>query len=551
MYDEPVLRVSALDVSYGTTQGRPGARVLHGVDLVVHRGERVAVVGESGSGKSTLARAILGMLPAGGLVEGGTVHVLRDELGAAGEQVWRRLRGGRIGYIPQDPHGSFDPLMRVGGHVAEAIPAHRKSGRAERRRSVEHALQQAGLPDAQRAARSYPHQLSGGMRQRALIGASLVNAPDLLIADEPTSALDATVQQRILDHLDARVREDRIGALIITHDFGVVARHADTVVVLQRGRVVETGAVGEVLSNPQHAYTRALLDAIPGASERSTTRGSRVAADLVAAHPLAANADGPVAATAADDAHWVHAAGVSHTYPGAASLALHPATISIGRGRSLAVVGESGSGKSTLGRIILGTLIPSAGQVTVGGASLRGIAGRKSRALRRRVQAVFQDPASSLDPRYTVERTLLEPLVAARIGTTCERADLVRSTLASVGLSEELLGARSGALSGGQCQRVALARALILEPDVLVCDEPVSALDVIVQRQILDLLIRIQRERDLTFLFISHDLGVVREIADEVIVMRHGRIVEHAPTEQLFAHPEHAYTQELIAAAHH
>jgi peptide/nickel transport system ATP-binding protein len=444
------------------------------------------------------------------------------------------VRGRRIGLVPQDPGVSLNPVQRVGAQVAEVLTVH---GLADRRsapaRAVE-LLAEAGLPDVEERVRQYPHELSGGMRQRVLIAIAIATRPQLLVADEPTSALDATVQRHILDRLDELVRASGTAVLLITHDLGVAADRADRLVVMHGGRVVEEGPVREVLAAPRDPYTRQLLDSATGlrpnagltvsirATRRVETSNSPLVEvrDLVKEFPL-----GRGRIRAVD--------GVS---------------FSIARGETLALVGESGSGKSTTARLVLRLADPTSGTVEFDGADITRVRGRAWRELRRRAQLIYQNPYASLDPRFSIAEVIAEPLRAFRVGDARSRRARAAELLDRVTLPESVLDRRPAELSGGQRQRVAIARALALSPDLVVCDEPVSALDVSVSAQVLDLLAELQADAGLTYLFISHDLAVVRRIAHRVGVLRDGRLLELGPTEQLFADPQHEYTRELLAA---
>ena len=521
--DAEMLSVTDLRVAFGRTE------VLHGVDLTVGHGERVAVVGQSGSGKSTLVAAILGLLPGTGHVTGGSIRLGDDELTGRTEKAWRGLRGERIGLVPQDPMTNLNPAMRVGAQIADALVAAGLRGSAVEARVLE-LLTEAGIPEAERRAGQYPHEFSGGMRQRVLIAMALAREPKLLIADEPTSALDVTVQRRILDHLETLVGAHGTSLLFVTHDLGLAADRADRVVVMHDGGIVETGPAAQLLRDPQHDYTRRLIAASPSLDREGSTPPRRngtdpilVVEDLVKEYRLRGRRSGTFRA-------------VDH------------ASFSIERGTTTAVVGESGSGKSTIAKMVLGLETPTSGTALIDGRSIAG-ASRADRAdLRRRVQPVFQDPYSSLDPTFTVAQLVAEPLHIHRVGERKDRRGRVRELLDQVALPESVAGRRPSELSGGQRQRVAIARALALDPELVICDEAVSALDVLVQDQILTLLADLQRDLGLSYLFITHDLAVVRQIAHRVVVMHKGRVVEHDTVDQIFTAPTSAYTAELLEA---
>jgi len=531
----PLLSVEGLEVRFGDQP------VVCGVDVRVQRGHTVAVVGESGSGKSTTAAAILGLLPPGGRITAGRIVFDGLEIASADRKADRRLlrsiRGRSIGYVPQDPMANLNPVWKVGFQVREALRVN-TDGRDTRRRAVQ-LLAEAGMPDPAKQAAKYPHQLSGGMCQRALIAIGLAGRPRLLIADEPTSALDVTVQRQVLDHLQALTDELGTALLLITHDLALAAERAESVVVVHRGAVVESGAAQSLLRDPQHEYTRRLVAAAPSLTVRTRARAANEA------EPVEGSGDILVASGLTKAYREPHGAPWRRTE----FRAVDAVSFRLRRARTLAIAGESGSGKSTLARMVLGLLQPTSGTVLFDGIRIGGALNRDEElALRRRIQPVFQNPYGSLDPVYSVFRAIEEPLRIHRIGDRSQRAQAVRDLVDQVALPSSVLGRLPRELSGGQRQRVAIARALALRPEVLVCDEAVSALDVLVQSQILDLLCELQAELGLTYLFISHDLAVIRQIADDVLVMRAGRVVERATTEQLFTRPGHEYTRQLLEA---
>jgi peptide/nickel transport system ATP-binding protein len=522
----PLLAVDGLRVAYGSHDDPVHA--VDGVGFTVSRGEVVAVVGESGSGKSTTAHAVLGLLSGTGRVTGGTVTFDGVRLDTLPERAFERLRGARIGLVPQDPTTSLNPVIRIGDQVAEVLRIH---GLADRRTAKIEALRilgEAGLDDPELRARQYPQDLSGGQRQRVLIGIALACNPDLVIADEPTSALDVTVQRRILDHLQARIAETGTAVLFITHDLGVAADRSDRIVVMQNGRVVETGPTGQVLGDPRHEYTRALLAAAPSLADTPVRPVYKAAGE-----PL------------------LTVSNVSKTFrvDRRTSLdAVKGVSLEVSRGRTLSLVGESGSGKSTTARIAIRLENATSGTVLFDGRDITGLRGGELRALRRRAQIVHQNPYASLNPKLKIREIIAEPLAAFDIGTRTERARRVQELLDQVALSATHLNRKPADLSGGQRQRVAIARALALQPELLVLDEPVSALDVSVQAQILNLLGDLQTDLGLGYLFISHDLAVVRQVSDDVAVMRSGEIVEFGTTTDIFDHPQHEYTRSLLDA---
>jgi peptide/nickel transport system ATP-binding protein len=533
--EAPLLSVTGLQVRFGTH-----APAVSGVDLAVLPGQTVAVVGESGSGKSTTAAAILGLLPPGGRITAGRIVFDRRDITSSDSRSDRRLlrsiRGRGIGYVPQDPMTNLNPVWKVGFQVREALRAN-TNDRVARRRALE-LLADAGMPDPVKQVGRYPHQLSGGMCQRALIAIGLAGQPKLLIADEPTSALDVTVQRQVLDHLQRLTADLGTALLLITHDLALAAERAESVVVINRGAVVESGAAQSILQDPQHEYTRRLVAAAPSLVARSPAH-TRLRATRQHSDDILVVSELTKVYRESRGAPWRRAE----------FRAVDAVSFRLRRASTLAIAGESGSGKSTLARMVLGLLQPTSGTVVFDGTRIAGRLDRdRELAFRRRVQPVFQNPYSSLDPMYSVFRAIEEPLRIHRVGDRKSRERAVRELADHVALPSSLLGRLPRELSGGQRQRVAIARALALRPEVLVCDEAVSALDVLVQAQILDLLADLQAELGLTYLFISHDLAVIRQIADDVLVMRDGRVVERAPTDELFTRPAHEYTRQLLEA---
>jgi peptide/nickel transport system ATP-binding protein len=525
----PLLEISDLQVAFG------GDPVVHGVDLRVMPGERVAVVGASGSGKSTTAHAVLGLLPGSGRVTGGRILLRGEDVTHAGEARLRRLRGREVGLVPQDPMSNLNPVLRVGRQVAETLVVHGLASRREAAARAVEIMAEVGLPEPGRRARQYPHEFSGGMRQRVLIAIALACRPELLIADEPTSALDVTVQQQILDRLDTLTRELGTAVLLVTHDLGLAAERADRVVVLAEGRVVESGATREVLTAPRHDYTRRLVAAAPSISATVRTE------------PEPEREAGPAAVPAV-----LRLEGVSKEFHirgrGGVLRAVDDVSFEVRRGRTTAVVGESGSGKTTVARMVLGLVPVTTGTIRLDGDDIVGMRGARLRAARRAMQPVFQDPYGSLDPMFSVERLVAEPLRIFGVGDRAGRAARVRELLDQVALPLATARRYPNELSGGQRQRVAIARALALDPALVVCDEAVSALDVLVQDQILRLLRTLQDELGVSYLFISHDLAVVREISHEVVVMKQGRAVERGSVAEVLGAPRDPYTRQLLAA---
>ena len=617
----PLLKITDLEVTFTTSTGVVPA--VRGANLTIYPGQTVAIVGESGSGKSTTAAAVIGLLPGTGKVTGGSIEFDGKELTTMSSKEWIDLRGSGIGLVPQDPMSNLNPVLRIGTQVKEALLANNIVPRSEAGERVTELLEQAGLPDGQRRAKQYPHEFSGGMRQRVLIAIGLASRPKLLIADEPTSALDVTVQRRILDHLETLTKEMGTAVLFITHDLGLAAERAEQLVVMHRGRIVESGPALEILQHPQHPYTKRLVSAAP----------SLASARIESAHARGITHTEEEFTGSAKNASSEEMIRVEHLTKefhirgakGEASklLAVDDVSFTLRRGKTLAVVGESGSGKSTAANMILHLLEPTSGKIFFDGEDTSEYSEAQLFALRRRLQAVFQNPYGSLDPMYSIYRIIEEPLRIHSYGTKAyaqqeverakatgrdpepwavaalewhsesdkklreervkayaqqevERAKAagrdpepwavaaleghsefnpkklrearVAELLDLVALPRSAMRRYPNELSGGQRQRVAVARALALNPEVIVLDEAVSALDVLVQNQILHLLNDLQAELGLSYLFITHDLAVVRQIADDVVVMEKGRLVEANTTDALFDHPVQDYTRELIEA---
>ena len=617
----PLLKITDLEVTFTTSTGVVPA--VRGANLTIYPGQTVAIVGESGSGKSTTAAAVIGLLPGTGKVTGGSIEFDGKELTKMSSKEWIELRGSGIGLVPQDPMSNLNPVLRVGTQVKEALLANNIVPKSEAGERVTELLEQAGLPDGERRAKQYPHEFSGGMRQRVLIAIGLASRPKLLIADEPTSALDVTVQRRILDHLETLTKEMGTAVLFITHDLGLAAERAEQLVVMHRGRIVESGPALEILQHPQHPYTKRLVSAAP----------SLASARIESAHARGITHTEEEFTGSAKNASSEEMIRVEHLTKefhirgakGEASklLAVDDVSFTLRRGKTLAVVGESGSGKSTAANMILHLLEPTSGKIFFDGEDTSEYSEAQLFALRRRLQAVFQNPYGSLDPMYSIYRIIEEPLKIHGYGTLeyaraeikraeatgrepepwavaaleghsesdkklreervkayaqqeVERAEAagrepepwavaaleghsefnpkklrearVAELLDLVALPRSAMRRYPNELSGGQRQRVAVARALALNPEVIVLDEAVSALDVLVQNQILHLLNDLQAELGLSYLFITHDLAVVRQIADDVVVMEKGRLVEANTTDALFDHPVQDYTRELIEA---
>ena len=518
-----LLRVDGLSVAYG------GREVVSGVGLELAAGSSLALIGESGSGKSTIARAVLRLLPTGGTAAG-RVEISGTEVLGLPERRFRPLRGRTAGFVPQDPGSALNPVRTIGVQALEAAALVDGLDRSERRELVLETFAQVGLTDPARVFASHPHELSGGMLQRVLIGLAVLPRPALLVADEPTSALDVTIQKRILDLLSQLRSSLGIGLLLIPHDLAVAADHADSLVVLRGGHVEEAGPTAEVFARPAADYTRRLHADVP-ALNPDRYAGLRAAG----------------AARLAGESPRIEVSGVSKTFPGGVT-AVDDVSFSVAAGTTHALVGESGSGKTTTIRLLLGLDVPDRGTIAVSGEQLHGRSRAEVRRARRHLQLVYQNPFTSLDPLWSVERLVREPLDRFRVGDRRSRGAAVRSALEAVGLDEEFLGRRPAALSGGQRQRVAIARALVLRPDVIVLDEPTSALDVSVQAGIVELLLRLQADQGLTYVFVSHDLSLVRQLAHTVSVLRAGRVVEQGGVDEIFDHPGDDYTRTLLAS---
>lgn len=641
----PLLEVKDLAIDFTTDTGKP-VHAVRDANFTVYPGQWVAIVGESGSGKSTSAMAVLGLLPGTGHVVNGSIKLDGEEIAGAKQSEFDKLRGTRMGLVPQDPMSNLNPVWRIGTQVKEALKANNMDVDHEKRSALAKALagdevevkgnddetflgakelpelmteakkalteagvsgeafdkavarftnewvpgsetrwrvaddlikagvaddqawylakkyvigstmddriagllSEAGLPDAATRARQFPHEFSGGMRQRALIAIGLACRPDLLIADEPTSALDVTVQKRILDHLHMLTDSLGTAVLFITHDLGLAAERAQHIVVMYKGQVVESGPSLEVLQHPQHPYTKRLVAAAPSlASQRiisAKERGEN--ADALLDHHIAGES------TLEKSEHIITVDHLTKEFklPRKKEMfkAVDDVSFSVKRGTTLAIVGESGSGKSTVANMVLHLLKPTSGKVFYEGRDTSTFKAKDLLGFRRHVQPVFQNPYGSLDPMYSIFRSIEEPLRIHKIGDSKWRANRVKELLDMVEMPASVMGRYPNELSGGQRQRIAIARAMALDPDVIVCDEAVSALDVLVQDQVLRLLNDLQSEKGLSYLFITHDLAVVRQIADEVVVMQHGKLVEHATTDEVFDHPQKQYTRDLLDA---
>ncbi|OKH85641.1 ABC transporter ATP-binding protein [Mycobacterium sp. ST-F2] len=544
----PLLDIRDLQVEF-RAQGR-SVPAVRGASLTVYPGQTVAIVGESGSGKSTTAAAVLGLLPGTGKVTGGQILFDGQDLATASRRDFEKIRGSGVGLVPQDPNTNLNPVWRVGFQIRETLQANGAAKRGDARKRAIALLSEAGMRDPDKRVNQFPHEYSGGMRQRALIAIGLACRPKLLIADEPTSALDVTVQRQILDHLEDLTTELGTAVLLITHDLGLAAERASHLVVMYKGRVVESGPALQILQDPHHEYTKRLVRAAPSLASRRTN------GELVGDQALQPKV-GTTQHAPSGPQDVLVAANLVKEFPirgavpfrgGSTFRAVNDVSFTLRRGTTTAVVGESGSGKSTVARMVLGLLEASSGTVHFDGKDVTSLRGADAKEFRRRVQPVFQNPYGSLDPMYSIYRAIAEPLNIHGIGDKSARTARVKELLDLVALPQSVMQRFPNELSGGQRQRVAIARALALNPEVVVCDEAVSALDVLVQAQILTLLRDLQNELGLSYLFITHDLAVVKEIAHNVIVMSRGEVVDSGPTEQVYENPTSDYTRMLIDA---
>ena len=532
---QPLLRVRDLNVSYSTAGGDVSA--VQGVNLEVHPGQMTAIVGESGSGKTTSAMAAIGLLPSNATIDAGTITFDGRDITSLRRRQWLELRGRRIGLIPQDPNNSLNPVQTIGASVEEGMRIHKVGTAAERKAKALELLERVGIDDPARRYHQYPHELSGGMKQRVLIAAAVALEPDLIIADEPTSALDVTVQKIILDLLDDMRAELGMGILFITHDLAVAGDRADRVVVMESGQLREEGLAATVLTNPRHVYTKRLLadapsltvaDAGRAATSRNAVVKTNTTTDHTAGEPL------------------VRVEGLTQRFGD--FTAVDDISFTVAKGSTHAIVGESGSGKTTTGRSIAMFNTPTSGNITVGGRDIVGLRGKALREERNNIQLVYQNPYGSLDPKQSIGQTVAEPLRNLKGVRASAAKEKAKEFLDLVALNPDYYDRRPRELSGGQRQRVAIARAMIVEPELVILDEAVSALDVTVQAQILRLLARLQEELGLTYIFISHDLAVVNQISDTVSVLSKGQQVESGPTAEVFSNPQSPFTRKLIEA---
>ena len=525
----PLLSVRDLTVTVSGTEGE--RTLLDGVSLDLRKGEVLGLVCESGSGKSLLCRSLVQLLPSRALtITGGSVTLAGRDLLALGEGAMSQVRGAAIGMIFQNPSSHLDPVMSVGDQIAEGLMFHRRLDRAAARAEAIAIMAQVGFTDPARQFANYPHEFSGGMRQRAMIAVALACDPEILIADEPTTALDVTTQKQILTLIRELQRDHGTAVLFITHDMGVVAEIADRVAVMRQGRLVETGPLDTVLRNPTMEYTRNLLASVPSLVPRAPREESR--------EPVVLEAN-ELTKVYKERAFFGK---------GREVVAADKVTLTLRKGRTLGIVGESGSGKSTVARCIVRLIDPTSGGVRLAGREIADISRRLLQPHRQKIQIVFQDPYRSLNPRVTVGDSIAEGPINYGV-SQADAMKRARELLELVGLPADAVSRYPHQFSGGQRQRIAIARALALDPDVLVADEAVSALDVSVQAQVLELLDEIQKRLGIAILFITHDLRVAAQICDEVVVMQHGRVVEQGPAAEVLTHPKEAYTRALLEAA--
>ena len=538
--EQPIISVEDLSVGFNMRQGM--FDVLHGISFELHRGKTTAIVGESGSGKSVTARAILNMVPRPGVINGGRILFRPAEgeeenltsLDPRGKAI-RAIRGGRIGMIFQEPMSSLSPVHTIGNQIIEAVRLHRDVSKSEARKIARDMLDQVEIPKPDKALDRYAFEFSGGMRQRAMIAMALSCHPDVLIADEPTTALDVTTQAEILDLMATLQRELGMAIMFITHDMGVVAEIADDVVVMEKGHVVERGETLKLFAHQEHPYTRKLLGAVKRLEEPATGKATL-------------KPDAPDILRVQDLQLYFHKREGFLQRITDTTKAVDGISFSLRRGEALGIVGESGSGKTTVGRCIARVYDPTAGEIDYDGADLVKASKSELKHYRRQIRMIFQDPFASLNPRMTVKQIIAEPLVVNNLAKGSELEDRVATLLREVGLDPAMMERYPHAFSGGQRQRIVVARAIALEPELVIADEPTSALDVSIRTQVLDLLLKLQADMGLSFIFISHDMAVIRYFCDRVAVMYQGKIVEIGETEQVIQHPEHPYTKALLSS---
>jgi len=545
----PLVDVQKVSVTYQI--GRKRAQALREVSLAVAAREVIAIVGESGSGKSTLANAVAAMLPENSTVTEGSLRFDDIELGSLRDSQIRKIRGKRIGIIPQDPMSSLNPTKKIGVQVQEPLLLHGITSKEDSKSKVLALLRDAGLQEPESVVNSYPHELSGGMKQRVLIAMAFAAAPELIIADEPTSALDMTVAKRVMDHLQKLVQETNTALIIITHDLALAVHRADRIVVMKSGEVVEVGLANEVLKAPKHEYTQELVAGAPHLFHPGTPGApAGTATHRTNDRPFTAVSE----FEASNENAILRVSGLVKEFPHGKRnaykhVAVKDVSFAIPKGKTFAIVGESGSGKSTTARMILRLEDATSGSVEFMGKDITSVRGEELRQIRRKMQVIYQSPFASLNPKMKLADIIEEPLRAFQVGTKEERRNKVFELMDAVGLPKSYMKRRPTELSGGQRQRVAIARALALSPELVVCDEPVSALDVLVQTQVLQLLQQLQADFGVAYLFISHDLGIVNHFADHVGIMNRGEMVESGSTKEVFAKPQEEYTKILLESA--
>ncbi|WP_300938305.1 dipeptide ABC transporter ATP-binding protein [Corynebacterium stationis] len=541
--EKPLLEMKGVKIAFSSSTGIVEA--VRGVDMTIYPGQSVAIVGESGSGKSTTAMSILGLLPGNGKVTDGQIVFDGEDITKFSNKDYERIRGSHSGLVPQDPMSNLNPVWRIGTQIEESLKANHVVEGSKRKERVVQVLEEAGLPDAGARAKQYPHEFSGGMRQRALIGIGLAARPKLLIADEPTSALDVTVQKQILDHLESLTKELGNAVLFITHDLGLAAERAEHLIVMHRGRIVESGPSRKILQNPQHPYTKRLVTAAPSLAS-SRIRAAREAG-IESSELIAGAAEEHSDETVISVRNLTKEFNVRDSRGKKQQFkAVDNVSFDLRRGSTLALVGESGSGKSTVANMVLNLLEPTSGSIFYEGTDTSKLNSKELFQLRRKMQVVFQNPYGSLDPLYSIFKCIEEPLRLHKIGDRKAREARVAELLDMVAMPRSAMRRYPDELSGGQRQRIAIARALALNPEVIVLDEAVSALDVLVQNQIIQLMAELQRDLNLSYLFITHDLAVVRQTADDVVVMQKGAVVEQGTTDEIFDNPSQEYTRNLI-----